>query len=111
MMIGCRAHDYGSGTAREMAEKLKAHGWEGGQIVVQKLIKGVGSLDAVSAAHCEEVYSEFSSRGLATPLLGYYIQPQLLDRKERMEQVKLFKKGLDNSLFLGGAYVATETAT
>ena len=109
MMIGCRAHDYGSGTAAQMAEKLAAHGWEGGQIVVQKLIAGVGSLDNVKFADCEEVYSEFSKRGLKTPLLGYYIQPQLTDKAARMEQVELFKKGLDNSLALGGAYVATET--
>lgn len=108
-MIGCRAHDYGRGTAKEMAQKLRADGWECGQIVVQKLINGYNALDEVTAGACEEVYREFTDLGLKTPLLGYYIQPQLMDRDARREQVELFKKGLDNSLALGGAYVATET--
>ena len=104
-MIGCRAHDYGRGTAKEMAQKLRADGWECGQIVIQKLINSYSALDEVTAGACEEVYREFTDLGLKTPLLGYYIQPQLMDRDARREQVELFKKGLDNSLALGGAYV------
>ncbi|MBQ3880388.1 MAG: sugar phosphate isomerase/epimerase [Oscillospiraceae bacterium] len=109
MMIGCRAHDYGSATAQEMARRLKAHGWECGQIVVQKLLSSCPSLEAVSPAMCEDVYRAFTDLGLKTPLLGYYIQPSLPDKDARLAQVELFKKGLDNSLYLGGAYVGTET--
>ena len=108
-MIGCRAHDYGSDTAREMAQKLHEHGWECGQIVVQKLLRDCPSLDAVTPAMCEDVYKAFTELGMKTPLLGYYIQPALADKADRLAQVELFKKGLDNSLYLGGAYVGTET--
>lgn len=107
--IGCRAHDYGKASAQEMARRLHADGWECGQIVVQKLCTGVDSLDAVCASDCEEVYRQFTGFGLKTPLLGYYIQPQLADCAARKAQMDLFIKGLDNSLALGGAYVATET--
>lgn len=107
--IGCRAHDYGRANAQEMARRLRSAGWECGQIVVQKLCEGVPSLDAVSAQDCETVYNAFTAQGLQTPLLGYYLQPQLPDRAARGEQLALFCRGLDNSLSLGGAYVATET--
>ncbi len=107
--IGCRAHDYGRASAQEMARRLQKDGWECGQIVVQKLCEGVSSLEAVTAQDCKTVYEAFADLGLATPLLGYYLQPQLPDRDARAEQLACFCRGLDNSLALKGAYVATET--
>lgn len=108
-MIGCRAHDYGRSTPDHIARMLHEDGWEGGQIAVQKLIDGFHSFAEITPAICEEIYGEFTKLGMTTPVLGYYIQPQLADKQERMEQVRLFKCGLDHSLLMGGAYVATET--
>ena len=108
-MVGCRAHDYGRSTPANIARLLHEDGWEGGQIAVQKLINGFNSFAEITPAICEEIYREFQKYGMTTPVLGYYIQPQLADKEARMEQVRLFKCGLDHSLLMGGAYVATET--
>jgi hypothetical protein len=77
MIVGVRAHDYGRGTPEQLAQKISEAGWKGAQIAVQKLIEGYNRLDDVTPGIVSEIYEEFSAKGIATPVLGFYVNPAI----------------------------------
>lgn len=108
MTIGVRAHDYGRCPAGALAGRIRAAGWEAAQIAAQKLCGNL-TLPQVTPELLGELGEAFHREGVATPVLGYYVQLGLPDREKRLEQVALYCQGLRYSDALGAAMVATET--
>lgn len=108
MTIGVRAHDYGRCPAKDLARRIRAAGWEASQIAAQKICENL-SLEGVTPALLQELGEDFRAEGVATPVLGYYVQLGLPDREKRLEQVALYCRGLDYSGALGAGMVATES--
>lgn len=109
MFVGVRGHDYGRGTAAEMAARIAGGGWDGAQVAPQKLLAGCAGLADMDGAMLDEVRLSFAERGMSAPVLGCYIDPACADREKRLGQVALFARGLELCPRLGAAMAATET--
>lgn len=110
MKLGVRAHDYGKHTPTELANILKKEGFQAAQLAIMKAIAGVDDFLAVPEICFEEIQEAFTKNDIEISVLGCYIDPALLDQKDRLAQVAIFEKYLEYSLKVGAKLVGTETS-
>lgn len=60
MKYGCRAHDYGSFTAQELARTLADQGYNAAQLAMPKAIRGIADMNGISPEQLEEIWLQTS---------------------------------------------------
>lgn len=110
MKIGVRAHDYGKRTARQLAQALRAEGYEAAQLAMPKAIAGIDNYRDITPRRLEEIRSAFEENHIDIAVLGCYMDlgnPDDAVRREAVENVGLC---LRYAKELGAGAVGSETA-
>lgn len=109
MRIGVRAHDFGRHEPGRLAGLVGKSGYQAVQLAMPKAIEGVESLEYVPEEILVGVRDEFAKAGIQIAVLGCYIEPSLLDRKERERQLRIFLTNIEYAKSTGARLVGTET--
>lgn len=109
MNIGVRAHDYGKHTPKELAKILKEAGFVTTQLAIPKAIAGIEGFSEINKGVLEQIKICFETEKVALGVLGCYIEPVLLDKDKRRQELETFFKVLEYNKILGAKLVGTET--
>lgn len=109
MKIGLRAHDYGRHTPADIIRSVREDGFEGIQLAFPKAIEGINCHDEVTEELAQEVRKHCLEHGVEITVLGCYIEPSLLDEKEREVHVNRFLRTMDFVKTLDATCIGTET--
>jgi len=110
MIIGVRAHDYGKRSAADLFAVIAKDGWKTVQLAFPKAVDGVGSFDDVTPQVVDETKSALAGNGIGIAVLGVYVDPSLIDRSKRKEQVRLLLQMMPHAKSLGAGCIGTETS-
>jgi len=108
-MIGLRAHDYGKQPAIDLFTAIKNDGWKAIQLAFPKAIEGVDSFTDVTPEIVDNTKSTLTQTGLHVAVLGVYVDPSLVDEKERIKNRNFLAMALPQVKKLGAGCVGTET--
>lgn len=112
MRIGVRAHDFGKGTAEELAKKIEEKNASCIQLALAKAISGLntapGTLNPGLAHYLRET---FGRHQIQIAVLGCYINPIHPDPVARRKALERFKEHLRFARDFGCSIVGTETGT
>lgn len=72
MKYGCRAHDYGSFTAQELARTLADQGYNAAQLAMSKAIRGIADMNGISPEQLEEIRTAFAEADVEITVLSCY---------------------------------------
>ena len=72
MKYGCRAHDYGSFTAQELARTLADQGYNAAQLAMPKAIRGIADMNGISPEQLEEIRTAFAEADVEITVLSCY---------------------------------------
>jgi len=100
--IGIRGHDVGRMEALELAKKIKAHGFDGVQLVFKKALS-----TEVDFSNLEPIKDAFKDLDIA--LLGAYFNPITPNLEVRNQGISYFKDNLKIAQTMGVSYVGSET--
>ncbi|MDQ8202634.1 sugar phosphate isomerase/epimerase [Pelagicoccus sp. SDUM812003] len=110
--IGARAHDFGTCSAQELAERLKKRGLCCAQLALNKAIAGLALKPGdLNPGLAWEVGEAFRANGVQIAVLGCYINPVNPDDAQRGELLRFFKDHLRFVGDMGGSLVGLETGT
>ena len=110
MKIGVRAHDFGRyRSLANQAETIKKAGFDCVQYAPAKAIEGLEHFDAITPEVLHEIKAAFSQHEVEITVLGCYIEPSLLDKSERLDNVRIFNDNLSHAKLLSASIVGTET--
>lgn len=110
--ISYRAHDYGKGTAEEVAKKVASHKLTAVQLVINKCIEGESGLaGTLNPEKCTSIYNAFKDNGLEISLLGAYFNPVHSDKEKVATLIAKFKEHLKYAKYFNCKYVGTETGS
>lgn len=109
MRIGVRAHDYGKHSPLDLAVTLREAGFEAAQLAIPKAIQGIDTFSQITPEVLEDIKISFAKNNIDISVLGCYIEPALLEKTARNEQVGIFLKALEYSKIIGAKLVGTET--
>ncbi len=109
MKIGARAHDFGKLSAENLAQRVKTAGFDSVQLALPKAIEGIERVLDVTDSQLEGIREAFDKHKLEIHVYGCYVEPSLLDKEKRLEEVKKFCMGLTHAKKLGVPIVGTET--
>lgn len=109
MKIGMRLHDFPRSAPEELAHMARAHGFESGQLAMQKALSlpEDSLLDDKTLAR---IRTAFEKEDVALPVLGCYIDPVGEDKAACEAAARKFCAHLEASAKLGAGCVGTETA-
>lgn len=112
MKIGVRVHDFGKSTARELAKKAKAVGFDCVQLVLNKAIEGeTGLAGTLSKDKAEQYYAAFHEEGLEIAMLGAYFNPVHSNKELVQKNIAKFKEHLFYENDFHAGYVGSETGS
>jgi sugar phosphate isomerase/epimerase len=110
--ISYRAHDYGKGSAYDVAKKVASHKLTAVQLVINKCIEGESGLaGTLNPEKCKAIYKGFADNGLEISLLGAYFNPVHSDKNKVEQMIAKFKEHLKYAKYFNCKYVGTETGS
>lgn len=109
MKIGLRAHDYGRRTPGDIISTISQDGFEGIQLAFPKAIIGINSHEELTEELAQEVRDLCIKYNMEISVLGCYIEPSLLDEKERNIHIQRFLRTMDFMKTLDAKCIGTET--
>lgn len=109
MKIGVRAHDFSRMSEIELPKIIKNAGFDATQLALTKAITGINKFSDIDDRLLERIRIEFDKNELEISVYGCYIEPSILDKEKRLENVNIFKKSIENAKKLGVKIVGTET--
>lgn len=100
MKIFVRAQDLGKKDAPTLAKEIKALGFDGLQLAINKAIEGETAWPGeLSEARAKEIAKTFLDEGLEIPLIGSYFNPVHSNKELVKRNISKFKMHLDYSHF------------
>ena len=109
MKIGVRAHDFGRHSIESLPQIIKTAGFDCVQLAPAKAIIGINSFSEITDQAIDEIGESFAKHNLEIAILGCYIEPSVIDKEQRLNQVHIFKQNLSFAKRLGVQFVGTET--
>jgi len=111
MIIGARAHDFGTETMKlaEKARLIKECGYESIQLAPAKLLEEIPDIHSITMQNIEKIHEILVEAKLPVSILGCYIEPSVADKEERLRNVETFKQNLIFAKHLDTKIVGTET--
>ncbi len=110
--IGCRAHDYGKHNIRDLADKIKADGYQTMQLALKKALVDVEDLkDFLTKEKAMALAKCISEANLEVCVLGAYLNYAGLNDAKRDDQLDILKGHLKIAKTLGCRMVGTETGS
>jgi len=110
MRIGVRAHDFGRfASPKEQANAIKSAGFTCVQYAPAKAVEGVEHFDAITPKLLDDIQEGFNHHDVEITVLGCYIEPSLVDKDQRLDNVRIFCDNLSHAKRLGVSIVGTET--
>jgi L-ribulose-5-phosphate 3-epimerase len=112
MNLGVRAHDIGTLSVEELAEKVAEKGFSAVQLALAKALVGVNSeLGAQSPGMAKYIGNTFAKNNVQIAVLGCYINPVDPDLEFRRKSLDRFKEHIRYARDYGCSIVATETGS
>lgn len=112
MKIFVRAQDLGKKDAPTLAKEIKALGFDGLQLAINKAIEGETAWPGeLSEARAKEIAKTFLDEGLEIPLIGSYFNPVHSNKELVKRNISKFKMHLDYSHFFNTKYIGSETGS
>ncbi|TCL56828.1 sugar phosphate isomerase/epimerase [Hydrogenispora ethanolica] len=112
LILGVRAHDFGTTSIPELAGRIGAKGIPSIQLALAKAIAGIkpepGHLSPGLAHYCRQC---FAAHNIQIAVLGCYINPIHPDPVERRRSLERFKEHLRYARAFGCSIVGTETGS
>ena len=109
MKIGVRAHDFGRHHVSDLPQIISNAGFETVQLAITKAISSITAFTEINDDLLFSIRESFETHGVDISVLGCYIEPSLYDKEKRMQNVALFKLGIEHAKKLGVNIVGTET--
>lgn len=112
MKIFVRAQDLGKKDEKTLAKEIKALGFDGLQLAINKAIEGETAwYGELSEERAKEIASAFLNEGLEIPLIGSYFNPVHSNKELVLKNIKKFKMHLEYSHFFNTLYIGSETGS
>ncbi|PKK96848.1 MAG: hypothetical protein CVV58_04295, partial [Tenericutes bacterium HGW-Tenericutes-3] len=102
--IGIRAHDIGKFNPQDLADKVKAYGFDGVQLVFKKAL-----IDPVDTNDLSIIKSAFAD--LKIMMLGAYFNPVHPKYDQVVQGISYFNEMLSIANEIGASYVGSETGS
>lgn len=109
MKIGMRLHDFPRTTPETLARMAREHGFEAGQLAMQKALS-LPEDTLLADATLARIRKAFEAEGVAIPVLGCYIDPVGEDKAACEAAARRFCAHVEASAKLGAGCVGTETS-
>lgn len=112
MKIGVRVHDFGKGTALDLALKAKGIGFDGVQLVLNKAIEGeTGLPGTLNKDKALSISKAFYDEGVEIMMMGAYFNPVHSNKELVKTNIAKFKEHLKYLNDFNGHYVGSETGS
>lgn len=112
MKIGVRVHDFGKSNSKTLAQKAKAVGFDGVQLVLNKAIEGESGLaGTLSKEKAQTIHQAFQDEGLEIFMMGAYFNPVHSNRSLVETNILKFKEHLKFLNDFEGHFVGSETGS
>lgn len=112
MKIGVRVHDFGKSDAKTLAQKAKAIGFDGVQLVLNKAIEGqTGLPGTLNPDMAKKIHQAFAKEGLEIMMMGAYFNPVHSNKELVATNIAKFKEHLKYLNDFEGHYVGSETGS
>ena len=112
MKIFVRAQDLGKKDELTLAKEIKALGFDGLQIAINKAIQGeTAAYGELSEERAQEIAKAFLNEGLEIPLIGSYFNPIHSNKELVKKNILKFKMHLEYSHFFNTLYIGSETGS
>lgn len=109
MKIGMRLHDFPRTTPEELARMAREHGFQSGQLAMQKALT-LPEDTLLEDATLARIRAAFEGEGVEIPVLGCYIDPVGDDKNACEAAARKYCAHVEASAKLGAGCVGTETA-
>lgn len=110
MKYGCRAHDYGSFTAQELARTLADQGYNAAQLAMSKAIRGIADMNGISPEQLEEIRTAFAEADVEITVLSCYRDLSSPDDGTRTAAVADVCRALHYQKATGAKQVGSESS-
>lgn len=110
MKYGCRAHDYGSFTAQELARTLADQGYNAAQLAMPKAIRGIADMNGISPEQLEEIRTAFAEADVEITVLSCYRDLSSPDDGTRTAAVADVCRALHYQKATGAKQVGSESS-
>lgn len=110
LRIGCRAHDYGKLPAHDLAQTLRAKGYNAAQLAMPRGIAGIYDFEHITEAQLADIRTAFDKADVQISVLSCYQDLTAPDDEARRAAVENVKRTLGYAKFLGAKMVGSETA-
>ena len=110
MKYGCRAHDYGCGTADGLADVLTANGYNAAQLAMPKAIRGIPNFTDITPAQLTDIRTAFAEAGIEISVLSCYQDLSNPDTAIRENAVATVCRALHYQKAVGAKHVGSESA-
>lgn len=110
MKLGCRAHDYGTHTAAQLAEILHSHGYNACQLAIPKAISGVADYQSITPQTAAEIGEAFAAQGVEISVMGCYQDLSNPDAEVRKQAVANIAHCLSVQKLVGARVVGSESS-
>ena len=112
MKIGVRVHDFGKSDPKTLAQKAKAIGFDGVQLVLNKAVEGeTGLPGTLSKEKAQEISKAFYEEGVEIFMMGAYFNPVHSNKELVATNILKFKEHLKYLNDFNGHYVGSETGS
>ena len=112
MKVFVRAQDFGKKDPVSLAKEIKAVGFDGLQLAINKAIEGETAwYGELSEERAREIANAFLNEGLEIPLIGSYFNPVHSNKELVKKNIQKFKMHLEYSHFFNTKYIGTETGS
>lgn len=110
--LGMRAHDLGTGTIEELAEKLEKTGLKCIQLALPKAVNNISfNQGTFSPGLARYIRKALEKKNIDVAVLGCYINFMNLDLKERKRDFEKFKEHIRFAREFGAVIVGTESGS
>lgn len=113
MLIGVRAHDFGSGTFdefEEIIEKIAGLGFNSVQLAPAKSITEIGNIEDLTTEQVVKIREILERHNITVSVLGCYLDFTSELPVVRKESIATFKKYIDFAKVLNANMIATEAS-
>lgn len=110
MKLGCRAHDYGTHTAAQLAEILHSRGYNACQLAIPKAISGIADYQSITPQTAAEIGEAFSKQQVEISVMGCYQDLSNPDTEIRKKAVENIAHCLSLQKLLGAKVVGSESS-
>jgi len=112
MKVFVRAQDLGKKDEKTLAKEIKALGFDGLQLAINKAIEGeTAKYHEISLQRIKEISSAFLNEGLEIPLIGSYFNPVHSNKELVKSNILKFKEHLEFAHYFNTKYIGSETGS